>query len=99
MTLNASPPPENDEARREFARSAFEQHRGAAYALAFRLLNNIALAEDVIQETFLQVYRHAHQFRGECSLRGWVLTIAVNLSRRMIVRERARQLATPRAPV
>jgi RNA polymerase sigma-70 factor (ECF subfamily) len=45
--------------------------------LAFGILRDFALAEDVAQETFLTVYRKAGSFRGEGSVRSWLFKIAV----------------------
>jgi len=55
------------------------------------LLGDPSRAEDALQETFLAVWRYGDRFRGEGSLRGWILRIAANLSRRVLLRERARQ--------
>ena len=35
-------------------------------------------AEDILQETFIQVYRHIGTFRGECKLFTWLYRIATN---------------------
>lgn len=45
--------------------------------IAFGVLRDHALAEDVAQETFLTAYRKAKTFRGEGSVRGWLFRIAV----------------------
>jgi len=45
--------------------------------IAFGVVRDHALAEDVAQETFLTVYRKADSFRGEGSLRSWLCRIAV----------------------
>lgn len=37
-------------------------------------------ASDVIQETFLRLYRHLHAGRREDKLRGWVFRVAHNLA-------------------
>ena len=50
-----------------------------AFALAYRVLGNAEAAEDVVQEAFLSVWRHAEtyqQTRG--SARGWLLTVVRN---------------------
>jgi RNA polymerase sigma-70 factor (ECF subfamily) len=81
----------SDSRRKQAAWEAlFRQYRRLVYAVALRLVNDPETAEDVVQETFLQVHRYADRFRGEGSLRAWILTIAANLARRWIVRERAR---------
>ncbi len=45
--------------------------------VAFGVLHDRALAEDVAQETFLIAYRKADSFRAEGSVRSWLFRIAV----------------------
>ncbi len=49
---------------------------GPVYGLARRICRTREDAEDVTQETFLEVYRSIQRFRGDGSLWGWVRTIA-----------------------
>ncbi len=51
------------------------QHR--VFRLACRLTSQ-ADAPDVLQETFLQVYRHLRTFRGEAQFSTWLYRIATN---------------------
>src|SRR5512147_1011893 len=46
------------------------------YNLARRICRTTEDAEDVLQETFFEVFRSIGRFRGEGSLWGWVRTIA-----------------------
>ncbi|MGE0131405.1 MAG: RNA polymerase sigma factor [Blastocatellales bacterium] len=55
-----------------------EEYQPLVYALAFRILNNAEDARDAAQETFLKIYRHFANFRGEASLKTWVCRIAIN---------------------
>ena len=48
------------------------------YTLARRMLVSPALAEDVLQETFVEVLRKLETFRGESGIGFWVRRIAVN---------------------
>nr|WP_302831770.1 sigma-70 family RNA polymerase sigma factor [uncultured Bacteroides sp.] len=41
-------------------------------------------AQDVLQEVFIQVYRHWEQFRNESSLSTWIYRIATNESLRLL---------------
>lgn len=63
---------------------AFEElvaaHRRDLYRLAYRLTGSPDEADDVTQETFLRAYRSLRSFRGEATLRTWLMRIAVNLS-------------------
>lgn len=38
-------------------------------------LNNSDLAEDVVQETFVNVYKYADSFKGESALKTWIFAI------------------------
>jgi RNA polymerase sigma-70 factor (ECF subfamily) len=55
-----------------------DEHGPAVYRLAKSVVRDSALAEDVAQETFIKVWKHLSDFRGEGSLRGWILRIAHN---------------------
>jgi RNA polymerase sigma-70 factor (ECF subfamily) len=71
-----------------------ERHRGAIYRAALAALRNPADAEDVAQEALVLAYRKIGQFRGDASVRTWMVTIAwrLALSRRRSPRHRLRQL-------
>ena len=61
--------------------SAFEaivtRYQGRVFRLACRLTSDTD-APDVLQETFLQVYRNLPLFRGESQFRTWLYRIATN---------------------
>ena len=52
-----------------------------------RILRNREDAEDVLQETRMSAFRHLAGFRGQCSFRTWITTIATNTSL-MLLRKR-----------
>lgn len=54
------------------------RHQAAVYRFARSLCPGPAAAQDVLQETFVAVLRHAGSFRGEGSVRGWLFRIARN---------------------
>jgi RNA polymerase sigma-70 factor, ECF subfamily len=61
--------------------SAFETIVGRYQARIFRLASRLTSdtdAPDVLQETFLQVYRHLASFRGDSHFRTWLYRIASN---------------------
>jgi RNA polymerase sigma-70 factor, ECF subfamily len=73
----------------------YERHTEAAYSLALRMCGRRAIAEDVVQEAFLSLWRSAASYdpmRG--SVRTWVLGIvhhrAIDALRRGVVQERGR---------
>lgn len=48
------------------------------YNTAIRIVANRADAEDVIQESFVQVFRNLHSFHGDASLGSWIKRITIN---------------------
>jgi RNA polymerase sigma-70 factor (ECF subfamily) len=58
-----------------------ERYGNDVVRTASLLLKDRHLAEDVSQETFLTAFRKADQYRGDGSLKGWLLRIAINLCR------------------
>lgn len=56
------------------------------FALVFRMLGRRAEAEEVVQETFVQVFRHVDGFRGDAKLSTWIFRVAVNLSKNRMKR-------------
>ncbi len=54
----------------------YERNRAMAYALAVRITGDAALAEDVLQEAFLGIWRNASRYAvARASARTWVLSI------------------------
>jgi RNA polymerase sigma-70 factor, ECF subfamily len=78
--------------------SAFEtlvrRYQGRVFRLACRLTSDTE-APDVLQDTFLQVYRHLASFRGESQFATWLYRIATNaalMHRRATARRPAESL-------
>jgi RNA polymerase sigma-70 factor, ECF subfamily len=61
-----------------------DRHRGAVFRAALAALGNDADAEDVAQEALVLAFRRFDQFRGDASVKTWMISIAwhVALSRR-----------------
>lgn len=55
-----------------------ERHGAGVFQLAFRLTGNESDAEDVVQETFLRVYRELKRFESRSSFRTWLHRVTVN---------------------
>ena len=52
------------------------EHSASVYRLARSVVRDPGLTDDVTQETFIKVWKNADEFRGEGSMRGWILRIA-----------------------
>src|SRR6266545_5850097 len=56
----------------------FKLHHGKVYAVCLRMTRNIAEAEDLSQEVFVQVLRKLGTFRGESAFSTWLHRLTVN---------------------
>src|SRR5206468_2439035 len=54
----------------------FARHHVRVYRFVLRLVKNEALAEDLISEVFLEVWRQAARFEGRSAAGTWLLSIA-----------------------
>jgi RNA polymerase sigma-70 factor, ECF subfamily len=68
-----------------------ERHSHSVFRLAFRMTGNEQDAEDLVQETFLRVYRQIGRFDGRASFGTWLYRIAANCSLDLIRSRRRRQ--------
>ena len=56
----------------------YELFASAVYTLARRMLASTAVAEDVLQETFVEVIRKIDTYRGDAEFGFWIKRIAIN---------------------
>jgi RNA polymerase sigma-70 factor (ECF subfamily) len=57
----------------------FETHKRRVYSLCLRMTGNVAEAEDLSQEAFLQLFRKISTFRGESAFSTWLHRLVVNV--------------------
>ena len=57
----------------------YSLHKRRVYSLCLRMLGNVAEAEDLTQEAFLQLYRKIGTFRGDSAFSTWLHRLAVNV--------------------
>src|SRR5262245_48401759 len=73
-------------------RNAFEllfaRCHGAAYGLALDITNNPTLAEEAVQEAMLRVWLTASSFRGESSVKAWIMRIVAGKALEQLKRGR-----------
>ena len=79
-------------------RELIDEHAAAVYQLAFGMLHDRGLAEDVVQETMIKAWRSLGSFRGDSSMRTWVLRIAHNTAIDAMRRRRDRSVAPEDLP-
>jgi RNA polymerase sigma-70 factor (ECF subfamily) len=56
----------------------YMQHKKHVFAVCIRIVRDFSLAEDLTQETFLQVHRKLSSFRGDSIFSTWLHRLAVN---------------------
>jgi RNA polymerase sigma factor (sigma-70 family) len=66
---------------REAFRELFDRYAGLLLRVLSRDLGDPTLAEDLVQQTFLQLHRARFDFDPKRAFKPWVLTIALNLKR------------------
>lgn len=97
MKLNESSDEEllHHVARGEVAafRVLYERHGARVTGLCYKILGDVALAEEVAQETFWRVWRHVDGYEGSRgSFQNWMFGIARNLSIDLLRRRRRVQV-------
>jgi RNA polymerase sigma-70 factor (ECF subfamily) len=56
----------------------YKLHSRRVYGLCLRMTGNPAEAEELTQESFMQLFRKIHTFRGESSFSTWLYRLSVN---------------------
>jgi len=57
----------------------YSLHKRRIYSLCLRMVGNIAAAEDLTQEAFLQLHRKIATFRGDSAFSTWLHRLAINV--------------------
>jgi RNA polymerase sigma-70 factor (ECF subfamily) len=89
--IQAVQPLETDDAARDLVRRCVDGDRAAqtrlfrdearrVHGLLYRVLGPAGPHEDLVQETFLRVFRSLPQYRGESQLSTWIGGIALNVA-------------------
>src|SRR5262245_38901697 len=84
------------EGDRRAVEQAYVTHHAAIRGFARRLVGDTASAEDIVHETFVALPRAIRRFRGEGSLRAFLIGVAANHSRRHVRSATRRRRATER---
>ncbi len=69
----------------------FDRHADAAFSLAYRMCGRRAMAEDVVQDAFVSLWRSGARYdRTRGSVRSWVLSVVHNRAIDAFRREKVR---------
>ena len=72
---------------RKLQKALYEKYCNAMFSTAYRILNNYELANDALQEAFIQVFRDIKKFRGDSTLGAWIKTIVIRTALRKLKKE------------
>lgn len=58
----------------------YEELKTPVFAVIIAIVKNRALAEDLLQETFIRIYTKAYQYKPNTNAKAWIISISRNLS-------------------
>jgi RNA polymerase sigma-70 factor, ECF subfamily len=77
----------------------FQLHKKRVYSVCLLMTKDVADAEDLTQEAFLQVFRTIGTFRGESAFSTWLYRIAVNTVLMKLRRQKSKAAFSLSEPV
>ena len=63
---------------RQAQHTLYQRYSDAMYNVCYRMLGSATEAEDVLQESFIDIFRRLDSFRAESSLGAWIKRIVIN---------------------
>jgi RNA polymerase sigma-70 factor, ECF subfamily len=58
-----------------------DRYKNRLINFVYRFVKDYDVSEDIVQETFLRVYRHRHNYKAIANFSTWIFTIAGNLAK------------------
>jgi RNA polymerase sigma-70 factor, ECF subfamily len=71
------------------------RHNGRLFRAARAILKDDALAEDAVQDAYLEAYRHMADFRGDSQVGTWLVRIAVTQSLMRLRKQKRDRVVVP----
>jgi len=71
-----------------------DRYKDRLVNFVYRFLHDMTDAEDLVQETFLKVYKNKHAYREIAKFSTWIYTIAGNLARSELRKRKRRKTYT-----
>lgn len=72
---------------RDAQNNIYKKYCDAMFHVSLRLVKSESLACDVLQDSFVSVFKNMHQFQGKSSLGAWIKRIVINNSLQLISKE------------
>lgn len=67
------------------------RYKDPLFNFVARMLKDRSFAEDIVQETFVRVYRNRHRYQRIARFSTWIYTIAINLTKTELKRQSLRR--------
>lgn len=74
--------------KRQAQKEVYDTWSSILLGICMRYLHNIQEAEDVLQESFVKIFTHINDFKGDGSFEGWMKRIVVNTTLNQIKKNR-----------
>jgi RNA polymerase sigma factor (sigma-70 family) len=75
--------------------SLMRKYNGRLFRIARAILKDDSDAEDVLQDAYLDVYRHIQDFRGDSQVGTWLTRIVINQALMRLRKEKRRSVIVP----
>ena len=56
-------------------KTLYDKYKDAMFTVAYRITNNFELAQDVLQDAFIQIFKSLKNFRKESTIGAWIKII------------------------
>ncbi|NUN99533.1 MAG: RNA polymerase sigma factor [Saprospiraceae bacterium] len=76
-------------------RDLYERYKSVLFAVCIRYARDHAEAEDLLQETFIVIFRDIRQFRQEGSLEGWLRKVTIRVALTQLKKKYPTRFAQP----
>src|SRR5437867_8691437 len=73
----------------------YQIHKRRIYGLCYRMTRSRELAEELTQETFLQVFRKLTSYRGDAAFSTWLHRVGINIVLMALRHDRGHQCEVP----
>jgi RNA polymerase sigma factor (sigma-70 family) len=74
---------------RKVQKQLYDRYCDAMFTITFRIIGDYDIANDALQEAFIQIFKDIQQFRGDSTLGAWIKTIMVRTAIRKVKKEKA----------
>ncbi|WJV30059.1 sigma-70 family RNA polymerase sigma factor [Rossellomorea sp. AcN35-11] len=78
--------------KEDFLENAMNKYGKEVLYIAYSYVKDHSLAEDIAQEVFVRIYERMDSFRGDASLKTWIIRIAINQSKDHLKKWETRRL-------